>query len=122
MFVDPLDDLLATPPTDEARSVLRVLAELAVPSPTVRVLATIRDDRLPALGRLPSLASALGPGLFLLAEPATESAWREIIAGPARRAGRPLPAETITSLADAAVRGEISLAAVSVRLAALWSG
>lgn len=119
VFVDPLDEVLED--TDEAHQVVRVLAALSGQSPTVRVLATVGVDRLPMLARIRAFASALGAGLYLLAEPATEAAWREIIAGPARRAGRPLPEDSETALVNAAVAGELSLAELAARLAAVWA-
>jgi hypothetical protein len=84
------------------------------------VLATLRAQNLLAVAQLPGLCNVIGPALYLLLEPRDERALRDIIVEPARLGGRDVDEPTVASLLAAASRGELRLADLSARLAALW--
>ncbi|HWU89222.1 MAG TPA: serine/threonine-protein kinase, partial [Kofleriaceae bacterium] len=119
LFVDALDDLLAADP-DEARRFAAILGKLAEPAPALRVLATVRTQNMLAVARLPGLSAAIGPAIYLLLEPRDEAALRDIIVEPARLGGRDLDEPTTRALLSAAASGELRLAELQARLAALW--
>jgi serine/threonine protein kinase len=121
LFVDSLDELVSgAAPADEVRRFSALLARLAEPAPALRVLATLRAGNLLAVAQLPGLCNVIGPAIYLLLEPRDERALRDIIVEPARLGGRDVDEPTVTSLLGAAARGELRLADLSSRLAALW--
>ncbi len=123
LFVDSLDDLVgpAVPP-EEARRFAVLLGKLAEPAPALRVLATVRAQNLLAVAQLPGLSAAIGPAIFLLLEPRDERALRDIIVEPARLGGRDVDEPVVSSLLQAASRGELRLGELESRLAAMWDG
>lgn len=120
LFVDQLEQLVTLSNAGEARIAAAILGKLAEPSPSLRVLATVRSDCLGALARLPGLAAVIGPSLYLLLEPHAEAAWREIIVEPARLTGRTLDAPLVDALVESATRGELGLGELGARLAGMW--
>jgi serine/threonine protein kinase len=121
LFVDSLDDLVAPGvPPDEVRRFAALLGKLAEPAPALRVLATLRTPNLLAVAQLPGLCAVIGPAIYLLLEPRDERALRDIIVEPARLGGRDVEEPIVSSLLDAAARGELRLADLESRLAALW--
>jgi hypothetical protein len=123
LFVDPLDDLVAGADPEEAQQVARVIGALAgTASDRARVIATVRQDRLLDVSRLPGLDAAIAPALQLVLPPTREAALREIVVEPARLTGRRIPDDTAHALIAAAATGELALRDLAVRLAELWPG
>src|SRR5207237_133319 len=69
LFVDQLEQLATLADRDEARRFAAILAAIAEPGPSVRVLATLRMADLIAVAQLPALASVIGQAIYLLLEP-----------------------------------------------------
>ena len=120
LFIDQLEDLVTLAPRDEACRFAELLAKLAEPAPTLRVLATLRISEMMAVAQLPGLSSVIGSSLYLVLEPRDEAALREIVVEPALLGGRAIAADVAQSLVDAAVRGELRLGELETRLASLW--
>jgi hypothetical protein len=120
LFIDALDDLLTAADPAEARRVAAILGKLAEPAPALRVLATLRMEHMMAVARLPGLAAAIGPAIYLLLEPRDERALCDIVHEPARLGGRALDAAAAEALVAAAARGELRLGELQAKLAALW--
>ena len=120
VLLDPLDDLVTRADPAEAAVVGRLLGLLARPSPTVRLIATLRTEHLARAAVIPGLAEVIGPAPYILVEPRSEEAVREIILGPARVGGVSFEPPVVEVLVRAATSGGLDLAALERTLAALW--
>jgi eukaryotic-like serine/threonine-protein kinase len=120
VFVDQMEELVTVSHPDRARIASRLLAGLARPAASLRLLGAVAAEHLIQVAALPGLDGAVGPAPFLLLEPRSEAALREIIVGPARLAGVERPAALVDALAGPASRGETSLGGLSEQLTRLW--
>jgi hypothetical protein len=116
LLVDPLDELLtATGPAAAAR----LLACLVLAGPGVRVLATVRSDRLGRLARHPAFRGEPSPASHRLSA-MTPGGAREAVVGPARTRGvRFESTELVDRLVAVAVAGSLPL--LQLVLAELWA-
>ena len=85
-FVDQLEELLTTSDAQEAALCAEILADLAQPTPGLRLIVAIRGDFLTRLGALPGLGDEILRALYLV-RPLTLEGIREAIVGPARSQG-----------------------------------
>src|SRR5207253_2176858 len=92
LFLDQMEELVTQSDAAEADLFAEVLGHLAERQPGVRVLATLRGDHLMRVARLPGLARALVPALYLL-PPLSACALREAIERPARLKGHAFESE-----------------------------
>ena len=120
LFVDQLEELLTLSEPEQASRFARLLGELALPSPGVRVLLTVRGDFLARLGGLPGLGGELERALYLL-RPLTPEGMREAIVGPARGQGAVFESEGLLgTLLASTSQGVGSLPLLQFTLAELW--
>jgi eukaryotic-like serine/threonine-protein kinase len=120
LFVDQLEELLTLSEPFEAALFSRLLGELALPTPGVRVLLTVRGDFLTRLSALPGLGGEVERALYLL-RPLTPEALREAITGPARSRGVTFESEAlIQDLLESVAYGAGSLPLLQFTLAELW--
>jgi serine/threonine protein kinase/formylglycine-generating enzyme required for sulfatase activity len=94
LFVDQLEELLTLAEPEEADVIATAIAELAVRSPSVRVLTTARSDFLSRLAMLPGLGDELARGLYFL-RPLTGEHIREVIVRPAAAKGVMFESESL---------------------------
>jgi formylglycine-generating enzyme required for sulfatase activity len=120
LFIDQFEELVTLSDPDQAVRFSRLLGDLSLPSPGVRVLLTVRGDFLARLGALPGLGVELERALYLL-RPLTPEGMREAIVGPARSQGVVFESEALlqTLLASTA-QGVGSLPLLQFTLAELW--
>lgn len=120
LFVDQLEELLTLSEPAEAALFSRLLGELALPTPGVRVLLTVRGDFLTRLSALPGLGAEVERALYLL-RPLTPEGLREAIAGPARSRGVTFESEALVQeLLQSVAYGAGSLPLLQFTLAELW--
>jgi serine/threonine protein kinase/formylglycine-generating enzyme required for sulfatase activity len=120
LFLDQLEELVTLADPDAAAVVAEVLASLATPSPSVRVLATARGDFLSRLATLPRLGAELGRAMFFL-WPLGPERVREAVVGPAQRMGVRFASEAmVDGLVAGAASAEGGLPLLQFALAELW--
>ena len=120
LFIDQLEELVTLSEPDQAARFARLLGELSLPSPGVRVLLAVRGDFLTRLGALPGLGNELERALYLL-RPLTPESTREAIVGPARGQGAVFESEALLqTLMAATSQGLGSLPLLQFTLAELW--
>lgn len=120
LFIDQLEELLTLSDPAEATRFSEILAELALPSPGVRVLLAVRGDYLTRLAALPGLGEGLQRALYLL-RPLSPEGMREAIVGPARSQQVVFESEAlIATLMASTAEGAGSLPLLQFALAELW--
>ena len=120
LFVDQLEELVTLSDPEQAQRFASLLGELALPSPGVRVLLSVRGDFLTRVSTLPGLGNEAERALYLL-RPISPEGVREAIVGPARTRGVVFESEElIQTLVAATVRGAGSLPLLQFALAELW--
>jgi len=116
LLLDQLEQLVTTSDRDEAAAFARLLGELvAVPSHSLRVIATLDAAHLLAVAALPGLGPVIAPAVYLVLPP-RDAALHDIIVEPARLTGRALDDATVRAL----LAEQLPLGELSQRLAALW--
>jgi serine/threonine protein kinase/formylglycine-generating enzyme required for sulfatase activity len=120
LFVDQLEELVTVADAGEAALTSRALATLAARFPRLRVLATVRGDKLVEIGALPGFDTLIAPALYIL-QPLGELQVREAVMRPAERWGVRFESE---AMVDTLVRDTISQAGglplLQSALALLW--
>ncbi|HWN68153.1 MAG TPA: SUMF1/EgtB/PvdO family nonheme iron enzyme [Haliangium sp.] len=86
LLVDQLEELVTIADAEEAAQTSRALATLAARFPRLRVLATVRGDKLIEVGALPGLDEMIEPALYIL-QPLGEHQVRDAVVRPAARCG-----------------------------------
>jgi formylglycine-generating enzyme required for sulfatase activity len=122
LVIDPLDDVLAGCPPAERDAFLEVLARFSALSANVRVLMTLRSDRLASLADLGVTGRDLVRATALC-RPMSADGLREAIVAPARGQGfRFETADMVEDLIHDALGRESALPLLSFALAELWRG
>jgi hypothetical protein len=121
LLVDGLEQLVTEADPEEARITSAILGLIARPSPTLRLVATVRTDHITRVAALPGLDAVIGPAAYILLPPRSEEAVREIITGPAALAGGGLAPRLVDTLVAKVTSGELGLAELQARLAAEWT-
>jgi serine/threonine protein kinase/formylglycine-generating enzyme required for sulfatase activity len=120
LFVDQLEELVTVARAEEAAQTSRALATLAARFPRLRVLATVRGDKLVEVSALPGLDAMIEPALYIL-QPLGELQVREAVVRPAARCGARFESE---AMVRTLVRDTISQAGglplLQSALALLW--
>ncbi len=120
LFVDQLEELITVSDPAEAALCARLLADLAVPTPSIRVLLCARGDFLTWLAVLPGLGDEILRALYLL-RPLLPDGIREAIVGPARRKGVEFESEAlVNTLVDSTTRAAGGLPLLQFALLSLW--
>ena len=120
LFVDQFEELITLSEPEQAQRFARLLGELALPSPGVRVLLSVRGDFLTRLGALPGLGTELERALYVL-RPLIPEGMREAIVGPARSQGVVFESEALLqTLIASTAQGVSSLPLLQFTLAELW--
>ncbi|WP_245768609.1 bifunctional serine/threonine-protein kinase/formylglycine-generating enzyme family protein [Stigmatella aurantiaca] len=120
VFVDQAEELVTLSEPAQALRFAELLNELALPSPGVRVLLTVRGDFLTRLGALPGMDSAIERSLYLL-QRLKPAGIREAIVGPARSRGVSFESEALLqTLIDQTSQGAGSLPLLQFTLTELW--
>ena len=119
VFVDQLEELATLASPDETAVAAEALAAMAVRSPDLRLVATVRSDFLTRLAGLRALGGEVARALYLL-PPLSLEGVRDAIVGPAAAKGyRFESAATVDALvASAAESGGLPL--LQFALAQLW--
>jgi formylglycine-generating enzyme required for sulfatase activity len=122
LFVDQLEELVTVAGAEEAALASRALATLAARFPRLRVLATVRGDKLIEVGSLPGLDALIERALYIL-QPLGERQVRDAVVRPAERCGIRFESEAMVATL---VRDSISQAGglplLQSALALLWDG
>lgn len=122
VFIDQLEELFTLAEAAEAARCTEILGELALPTPSLRVVLAVRGDYLTRLAALPGLGAILQRILYLL-RPLGPTDVREAIVGPARQLGVTFESEAlIARLVSSAQGGAGSLPLLQFALAELWEG
>jgi serine/threonine protein kinase/formylglycine-generating enzyme required for sulfatase activity len=120
LFVDQLEELVTVADAEEAALTSRALATLAARFPRLRVLATVRGDKLVEIGALPGFDTLIAPALYIL-QPLGERQVREAVVRPAERCGVRFESD---AMVDTLVRDTVSQAGglplLQSALALLW--
>ncbi len=120
LFIDQLEELLTVSEPAQAAHFARLLGELALPAPGVRVLMAVRGDFLTRVCALPGLGEEAERALYILRPLAPEGV-REAITGPARSHGVIFESEAlIRTLVGSTAQGAGSLPLLQFALAELW--
>ena len=118
IFIDQAEELIALADVAEAGRVSEALAGLG--NGPVRVLATVRGDLFTRVAALPGLGDSVPAAMYLLRGLSKEQL-REIVVGPARRAGGRFQSDALVEgLVDAAADAPGGVALLSFALAELW--
>jgi len=120
LFVDQLEELVTLAPPDEARAVAAALGHLALPTATVRTLATVRSDFLTRVAALVGHAELLTRAMHLLLPPGPDEL-RAAIVGPAARKGVTCDEALVEALLAGAARADGALPLVQFALTELWA-
>ncbi|MDD5308314.1 MAG: SUMF1/EgtB/PvdO family nonheme iron enzyme [Deltaproteobacteria bacterium] len=86
LCVDQLEELATLADPEAAAAVSEALGWLVVPSPSIRVLATVRGDFLSRVANLPRLGDEVSRALYFL-RPLSAERIRDAIVGPAQIKG-----------------------------------
>ena len=120
LFVDQLEELVTVADAGEAALTSRALATLAARFPRLRVLATVRGDKLIEVGALPGIDALIERALYIL-QPLGERQVRDAVVRPAERCGVGFASE---AMVGTLVRDSISQAGglplLQSALALLW--
>jgi serine/threonine protein kinase/formylglycine-generating enzyme required for sulfatase activity len=120
VFIDQLEELSTLSDPDEAATLARLLADLAVGIPGIRLLATARTDFLTRLAGLPGLGPSVSRALYLL-PPLSAERMREAVIGPAAATGLRFESEAVVdALVEHTAEGGHGLPLLQFALAELW--
>jgi hypothetical protein len=120
LFVDQLEELVTVSDAEEAAQASRALAMLAARFPRIRVLATVRGDKLTEVAGLPGPHALVQPALYIL-QPLGEVQVREAVVRPAERCGVRFESEAlVTRLVGDTIREAGGLPFLQFALSLLW--
>lgn len=120
LFIDQLEELITLSEPAQAVRFSRLLAELSLPAPGVRLLLAVRGDFLTRVSALPGLGAEIDRALYFL-RPLSPEGVREAITGPARAHGVVFESEAMLhALIEATTRDAGSLPLLQFTLAELW--
>ena len=120
VFIDQLEEMVTLASEEEAAATAELLQWLAVPTPGIRLLATVRGDFLSRLATLPHVADELSRALYFL-RPIDRDRVRDVIVGPARATGVSFESEVLVEeLVASTERAGGGLPLLQFALAELW--
>ncbi|HEV7559749.1 MAG TPA: serine/threonine-protein kinase, partial [Kofleriaceae bacterium] len=121
VFVDQLEEIVTLARPDDARIFAELLAELALPTPGVRVIATVRGDFLTRLAEIRPLDAEIARALYVL-RPLDVEGIRAAVVGPARTRGVAIDDALVDALVEAtsASSSSAGLPLLQFALAELW--
>ena len=120
IFIDQMEELVTTSDPDEAHALARLLAELCIFTPGIRLIGSARGDFLTRIAALPALGPEIGRALYLV-QPLSAEKIREAVTGPARATGVSFESEPlIDGLVNSTLNGSGSLPLLQFALAELW--
>jgi formylglycine-generating enzyme required for sulfatase activity len=120
LFLDQAEELVTVGDPKEAAAAADVLGWLAVPSPGIRLLASVRGDFLSRLATLPRLGEEIPRALYFL-RPLSRERLREAIRGPALAKGVTFESDALVEeLVESTARAEGGLPLLQFALAELW--
>jgi formylglycine-generating enzyme required for sulfatase activity len=120
IFVDQLEQLVTLCAHDDAAAMAAALVHLAVHVPRVRVLTTVRGDKVTHLASLPGLGPRVERALYIL-RPFKPVQVREAVVRPAMSCGVEFAsAAMVDTLVDAALGATGGLPLLQFALAKLW--
>jgi serine/threonine protein kinase/formylglycine-generating enzyme required for sulfatase activity len=120
LLVDQLEELITLGEPAEVSTVAFVLGQLALGTPGMRLISTVRADFLTRLANLPGLGETLSRALYIL-RPLSAVRMREAVLGPAAVTGTQFESEALVdTLIEHAARGGSGLPLLQFALAELW--
>jgi formylglycine-generating enzyme required for sulfatase activity len=120
LFVDQFEELVTVSGAEEAAQASRALATLAARFPRIRVLATVRGDKLTEVAGLLGLHALVQPALYVL-QPLGEAQVREAVVRPAECCGVRFESEAlVTRLVRDTIREAGGLPFLQFALSLLW--
>ncbi|MBN2715537.1 MAG: SUMF1/EgtB/PvdO family nonheme iron enzyme [Deltaproteobacteria bacterium] len=120
IFIDQLEELITVSEKHEAEAVAELLKWLSVPTPGVRLLATVRGDYLANVAALPQLSEQISTALFFV-RPMNKDRVAEAIVGPANAKGVTFESdELVKTIVDATVNADGGLPLLQFALRELW--
>ncbi|MBN2530077.1 MAG: SUMF1/EgtB/PvdO family nonheme iron enzyme [Deltaproteobacteria bacterium] len=120
IFIDQLEELITISKSDEAEAVVELLKWLSIPTPGMRLLATVRGDFLANIAALPQLSEQIASALFFL-RPLTRDRVTEAIVGPAGVKGVSFESdEVVQQLTNATIDADGGLPLLQFTLRELW--
>jgi serine/threonine protein kinase/formylglycine-generating enzyme required for sulfatase activity len=120
VFIDQLEELITLSDPEEAATLARLLADLTVGIPGIRLLATARADFLTRLAALPGFGQTVSRALYIL-PPLSAARMREAVLGPAAATGmRFESAAVVDALVEHTAEGGHGLPLLQFALAELW--
>jgi WD40 repeat protein/serine/threonine protein kinase len=121
VLVDQLEELVTVADPDEAETVVSAIRQLAISSPSIRVLATVRGDFLTRVAAQFGRPEEIVRGVHLLLPPGRDDL-RSAVIGPARLKGVAFESDALVDeLVDAGARTEGGLPLLQFALAQLWN-
>ncbi|MBN2340680.1 MAG: SUMF1/EgtB/PvdO family nonheme iron enzyme [Deltaproteobacteria bacterium] len=120
IFVDQLEELITISDAKESEAIADLLKWLSIPTPGVRLLATVRGDFLSTVAAMPQLSEQISTALFFV-RPLTRDRVTEAIVGPAAVKGVSFESdELVQTLADATLDADGGLPLLQFTLHELW--
>lgn len=120
LFVDQLEELITISHPSELPTIAELLKWLSIPTPGVRLLATVRGDFLSTVAAMPQLSEQISTALFFV-RPLTKDRVAEAIVGPASVKGVSFESEKLVqSLVNGTVNAEGGLPLLQFTLRELW--
>lgn len=121
VLVDQLEELVTVAEPAEAELLVTAIRQLAIASPSIRVLATVRGDFLTRVAAQFGRPEEIVRGVHLLLPPGRDDL-RSAVVGPARLKGVTFESDAlIDELVDAGARAEGGLPLLQFALAQLWN-
>jgi serine/threonine protein kinase/formylglycine-generating enzyme required for sulfatase activity len=120
IFIDEIEELVTLCDAEERAAAAAVIEWLAMPSSSLRLLATVRGDFLVRLAALPTAGDAIARSLYVVRH-LDRDRIREAIVGPLHARGVAFESEEmIEELVESTARAEGGLPLLQFVLAQLW--
>lgn len=121
LVVDQLEELVTLSEPEEANKVGEILVILAERVQSLRVVATVRGDKITEISRLPGLGARMGQGNILFVQPLGTEEIREAIVGPARVKGVHFASDAlIDTLVESTLSARSGLPLLQFTLSRIW--
>lgn len=117
IFIDHLEELDTLEAPAEIAHFAEILAHLANRTPGVRIIATVRIDKVSILAAVPAFGPLIGPALYIV-RPLDDEAVQQAIVGPAH--GKGVRFESDEMVADLVSEAHGVLPLLQFALAQLW--
>jgi serine/threonine protein kinase/formylglycine-generating enzyme required for sulfatase activity len=120
IFIDEIEELVTLCDAEERAAAAAVIEWLAMPSSSLRLLATVRGDFLVRLAALPTAGDAIARSLYVVRH-LDRDRLREAVVGPLAARGVAFESEAmIAELVESTARAEGGLPLLQFVLAQLW--